>query len=110
MPSETVAQENSAARIASPVSAAAPWRIKAVSVLPSHHLALAFMDGTNGTVDCSAVLNSQNPGIFALLKDPDYFARVQLELGALTWPNGADLDPAWLYDQVAGGKTWAVPF
>ena len=26
-----------------------------------------------------------------------------LESGAVTWPNGADLDPAWLYDQVAGG-------
>ncbi len=26
-----------------------------------------------------------------------------LELGAVTWPNGAGLDPAWLYDQVAGG-------
>ena len=26
-----------------------------------------------------------------------------LESGAVTWPNGADLDPAWLYDQVVGG-------
>ena len=110
MPSETVAQENSAARIASPVVAAAPWRINAVTVLPSYRLALVFIDGTDGIIDCSGVLHSQNPGIFALLKDTDYFARVQLELGALTWPNGADLDPAWLYDQVAGGKTWPVPF
>ena len=27
------------------------------------------------------------------LKEPTFFARVFVELGALTWPNGFDLDP-----------------
>lgn len=30
-------------------------------------------------------------------------------LGVITWPNGADLDPAWMYEQVRENKTWSVP-
>ena len=35
------------------------------------------------------------------LKDPAFFARVFVELGALTWPNGFDLDPIALHDRMA---------
>ncbi len=34
------------------------------------------------------------------LKDPAYFARVFIEDGALTWPNGYDRDPIALHDEV----------
>jgi len=30
------------------------------------------------------------------LKDPAFFARVFLEFGAPTWPNGFDISPEWL--------------
>ena len=33
----------------------------------------------------------------APLRDPAYFARVFLEFGAPTWPNGFDLCPDWLH-------------
>jgi hypothetical protein len=39
---------------------AAPWRVKALSVLPDYRLAVTFMDGTNGIVDFSAVLTATN--------------------------------------------------
>jgi hypothetical protein len=34
-----------------------------------------------------------------------------MELGAITWPNGADLDPLWMYERImeAEDKTWCVP-
>ena len=35
------------------------------------------------------------------LKDPAFFARVFVELGALAWPNGFDLDPIALYDRMS---------
>ena len=35
------------------------------------------------------------------LKDPAFFARGFVELGALTWPNGYDLDPIALHDRMA---------
>lgn len=106
MPSQASTQENPA----SGVIPAAPWRIQAVSVLPGHQLAITFRDGSSGIVDCSGIMNSQNPGIYAPLASPEFFAQVQLELGALCWPNQADLDPSWLHSELKCRKTWAVPF
>ncbi len=34
------------------------------------------------------------------LKDPAYFARVFIEDGALTWPNGYDWDPIALHEEM----------
>ena len=39
----------------------------------------------------------------------DYFAQARLELGTVTWPNGADLDPSLMHDQIRQSKTWSVP-
>jgi len=106
MPSETATQENSATG----VIPAAPWRVQAVSVLPDHQLAITFRDGVTGIADFSGIETTANPGIYASLADSDFFAQVQIELGVLVWPNGADLDPAWLHENLATDKTWSVPF
>jgi hypothetical protein len=29
------------------------------------------------------------------------FQKVSIELGALTWPNGADLDPLWTHEEIS---------
>ncbi len=38
------------------------------------------------------------------LKDAAYFARVFIEDGALTWPNGYDWDPIALHDEMKDAK------
>jgi hypothetical protein len=39
------------------------------------------------------------------LRDDDYFARVFVEIGAPTWPNGLDLDPINIYMEMkAAGR------
>ena len=106
MPCQTTTEENSTAG----VIPAAPWRIQAVSVLPDYRLAVTFRDGRYGIVDCADIKNSHAPGIYAPLAKPEFFAQVTLELGVLTWPNGADLDPHWLYEALQDKKTWSVPF
>lgn len=106
MPSQTATQENSAAG----VTPSAPWRVQAVSVLPGHRLAVTFCDGVSGIADCSAILHAGDAGVFSPLADAAFFAKVIVELGAITWPNGADLDPAWMHENIAAKKTWAVPF
>lgn len=106
MPSQTATEENSTAG----VTPAAPWRIQAVSVLPNHRLALTFRDGLIGVADFSAIGTTANPGIYAPLADIDFFGQVKIELGVLTWPNGADIDPAWLHESLTSDKTWSVPF
>jgi len=103
MPSQTTAPQDCAAG----VIPAAPWRLKAVSALPGYRLAVTFQDDRTGIIDCSAVTTSPNAGIYSALADPSFFEQVRLELGAITWPNGADLDPAWLYDML---KNRSVPF
>lgn len=90
---------------------AAPWRAKALSVQPVHRLAVTFRDGTTGPVDLSAVEHHPSKGVFAALADPKIFAQARIELGVVTWPNGADLDPLWMYEEIlaAPDKAWSVP-
>ena len=89
---------------------AAPWRVKALSVLPDYRLEVTFMDGTNGIVDFSSILTARECGIFEALKDKTCFDQARLEWGVVTWPNGADMDPGWMHEQVTANKLWSVPF
>jgi hypothetical protein len=75
---------------------AAPWRLKAVNVLPDYRLSVTCNDGTSGIVDMSRLVTSELAGVFSALKDEQLFSQVRLDLGVLTWPNGADLDPEWV--------------
>ena len=79
MSSETVTQEHRAAG----VTAAAPWRVRAVNVLLDYRLSITCNDGTNGIVDMSALVNSPDAGIYAALKDAQLFRKVSIELGTL---------------------------
>ena len=42
--------------------------------------------------------------MLAPLRDERYFARVFLECGAPTWPNGFDLAPEWLRREMEAAK------
>lgn len=44
---------------------------------------------------------TDRPGVLGPLADPESFNRVRIELGVLTWPNDADLDPAWIHENVS---------
>jgi hypothetical protein len=84
--------------------------VKALAVMPGYRLAVTFQDGTSGTADLSALTTAHDCGIYEALKDPTVFGQARLELGVVTWPNGADIDPAWMYEQIKLAKTWSVPF
>ena len=105
MPTETVTQEHRATGI----TAAAPWRVRTVTVLPDYCLSVTCNDGTAGIVDMSRLISSEQAGIFAALKDEQLFNQIRIELGALAWPNGADFDPVWLHEEIGKNKMWCVP-
>ena len=105
MPSQAIAR----ADLSPGVAVAAPWRVKALTVLPGYRLGVTFQDGTNGVADLSALASGRDRGIFNALRDPAYFAQAPLELGVVTWPNGADLDPLWMYQEIKEAETWSVP-
>lgn len=56
-----------------------------------------FDDGTRREIDFEPALQG---GLYASLRDPEMFRQVRLdpEVQTLVWPNGADFDPATLYD------------
>ena len=64
--------------------------------MEGHRLWLRFSDGREGVRDLSDVIGAGGP-MAEPLRDWAYFARVFIELGAPTWPNGYDLDPVQLY-------------
>jgi hypothetical protein len=76
--------------------------IDVVSVKPlgGFRLRIAFSDGAAGVRDFSSTV-ARDGEMVRPLKDPAFFARVFVELGALTWPNGYDLDPIALHDRMA---------
>jgi Protein of unknown function (DUF2442) len=79
---------------------AAIVHVTRVEVVGDYRLRLGFEDGSEGEVDFSAL---GWRGVFAPLRDPSYFKRVELdqELGTIVWPNGADIAPETLHDRVS---------
>jgi hypothetical protein len=75
-------------------------KVTAVTPLGGHRLRFAFSDGTEGERDFSILARLDRP-VLEPLRDPAYFARVFLERGAPTWPNGFDLAPWALHDDLA---------
>ena len=75
--------------------------ITSAKALGGYRLQLRFEDGVEGVVDLARKVSFR--GVFEPLRDAAYFAqvRVDAELGTVVWPNGADLDPDVLYEEVA---------
>ena len=67
-----------------------------VEWIADHRLRLRFSDGTEGEHDFSDLVARSGPMVVPL-RDVDLFSRVFLEDGALTWPNGFDIDSTALH-------------
>jgi hypothetical protein len=63
--------------------------------LGAFRLRVRFNDGNEGVHDFAAMV-SEPGSMLEPLRDQSYFARVFLEFGAPTWPNGFDIAPEWL--------------
>jgi len=74
-----------------------PHLISVEPVAP-YTLRLRFADGVEGSVDLSGDLWGE---LSQPLKDPKYFAQVRSDQdGAPAWPNGLDLAPDALYEDL----------
>jgi hypothetical protein len=58
-----------------------------------------FEDGTAGEIDLRGELHGP---LFEPLRDLEYFRRfmVSTDLGTISWPNGADFAPEFLYERL----------
>jgi Protein of unknown function (DUF2442) len=75
-------------------------KVTDVKRLGGFRLQVRFNDGSGGVHDFAATV--REPGrMLEPLRDETYFARVSLDLGAPTWPNGFDIAPEWLRREMA---------
>jgi hypothetical protein len=73
------------------------WDI--IEVRPSAPLTLLvrFQDNTTG---CVELTDHYLTGVFAPLKNPEFFNRVFINNGAVTWPGELDLAPDAMYHEI----------
>lgn len=86
----------------------APWRVAKADAEAGFRLTVSFMDGQTGTVDLRDWLHSKriDGTIFEPLREEAFFRKVGVELGAVAWPNGADLSPDAMYDAIRRDGFW----
>jgi hypothetical protein len=78
-------------------------KVTHIERLGGFRLRLRFNDESEGVHDFSGLV--REPGSMLLpLRDEAYFARVFLEFGAPTWPNGFDIAPEWLKREMAAAQ------
>lgn len=76
-----------------------------LKVEESYRLWVKFSDGVNGIVDMS---NDTFAGVFAPLKDPQFFKTAYIEGGAVTWPNGVDIAPDAMHEELEKNGIWVL--
>jgi hypothetical protein len=73
--------------------------VKEAKHLHDYTIWLRFNDGVEGEIDLKNELEGE---VFGPLKAPDLFQQfsVDPEMETLVWPNGADLAPEFLYENM----------
>jgi hypothetical protein len=104
------AEGNRAPEVTPTIKHTVPWRVASVTGLPDARLLVTFVDGTVGEVHMKSFLSSPNVEgtVFEPLRDLVIFSQVQVELGAVQWPNGADLAPDAMYDAIRERGRWVL--
>ena len=86
------------------------WRVVSVTALSGRRLKVTFVDGTEGEVDLTRFLADPKVEgtVFEALREAGFFACVDVRMGAVQWPNGADLAPDAMYDAIRRDGRWIV--
>ncbi len=103
-------QRDEATEADTPAGMTPHWRVTRVVAKPGFKLDVSFVDGTSGAVQLEELLESNmaKGTVFEPLRDEGLFAQVGIEMGAVTWPNGADLAPDAMYDAIKARGYWRI--
>ena len=103
-------ESNRTSEVEPAIRHAVPWRVTSVAVLPDSRLRVSFVDGTAGEVLMRSFLSHPriDGTIFEALRAPAIFDQAQVVLGAIQWPNGADLAPDAMYDAIHERGVWGM--
>jgi len=66
---------------------------------------VTFADGLRGKVK---LLPCHLYGVFAALKDPDFFNQLSVSDGFVSWPNEIDLAPDAMYQAIKRDGEWVL--
>jgi len=77
------------------------WDVKHVKPLADYKIYVEIEDGRKGIFDLKPYLYH---GMFKELKDINYFNQVSILFGAVTWPNGQDIAPETLLNELESAK------
>jgi hypothetical protein len=104
------AKPNRTAEVEPTIRHTVPWRVTSVTILEDTRLRVTFIDGTAGEVNMRGFLASPTieGTVFEPLRDPALFAQARVTLGAIEWPNGADLAPDAMYDAIRQHGVWGL--
>jgi hypothetical protein len=80
-----------------------------MKIRPPFRLWVRFSDGAEGEIDHGSSLLSRSGPMIEPLKDPAYFRRGFVEDGAPTWPNGYDISPEALYEDMLAAGCLSFP-
>jgi hypothetical protein len=67
-----------------------------VKALKDYELEITFENNEIKIFDVKPYLDT---GLFARLKDENYFKMVKISYDTIEWPNGIDMDPEVLYEK-----------
>ncbi|MHB8370362.1 MAG: DUF2442 domain-containing protein [Leptospirales bacterium] len=92
LPSETATPKNSTSGVI-----AMKWDVMDVKAEKHLRLLITFEDGTSGRV---TFCDDHLTGVFAPLKNPEFFSKVFIDHGAVAWPGDIDLAPDAMYREI----------
>lgn len=81
------------------------WDVIEVNPESNLTLKVRFSDGIEGQV---RFLPTHLTGVFTSLKDPNFFKKVGIEDGAVTWPGEIDLAPDAMYAAIKKYGEWVL--
>lgn len=108
-PTETP-ESNPTPKVEPAIRHTVPWRVTSVAAQPDSLLRVTFVDGTTGEVHMRLFLSNPkiDGTIFEALRNPAAFGQARVVLGAVQWPNGADLAPDTMYDAIRQRGLWVM--
>ena len=74
------------------------WDVVEVLPEPDYCLYVRFADGLSGRVHLQ---ENELTGVLAPLRDRQFFEKVFIDDGAVTWPGHIDLAPDAMYEEIA---------
>jgi len=81
------------------------WDVVAATVTSHLEFSVTFADGLSGRVK---LLPSHLYGVFSPLGDPDFFKRLQVADGFVSWPGDIDLAPDAMYEAILRDGEWLL--